>query len=85
MEPIIKIFSKWGTTHDGLFTFAQSQKHLGLYQRFGFWPRFLTAIMSLPVNPNGQQPLSLFSGLSGNERQETLIACADLTNEIYPA
>ena len=84
MEPIIKTFSKWGTTHDGLFTFAQSQKHLGLYQRFGFWPRFLTAIMSLPVNPNGQRSLSLFSELSANERQEALIACADLTNEIYP-
>jgi hypothetical protein len=25
---------------------APSPKHLGLYQRFGFWPRFLTAIMA---------------------------------------
>ena len=23
-----------------------SPKHLGLYQKFGFWPRFLTAIMA---------------------------------------
>ncbi len=35
-----------GTQHAGLFTFAHSQKHVGLYQRFGFWPRFLTALMS---------------------------------------
>lgn len=49
MEPIMDLFSRWGTTHAGLFTFAQSQKHVGLYQRFGFWPRFLTAIMSKPV------------------------------------
>src|SRR5688572_3110270 len=40
MEPIMALFSQWRTTHAGLFTFAQSQKHVGLYQRFGFWPRF---------------------------------------------
>ena len=34
-----------------LFTFAQSAKHVGLYQRFGFYPRFLTAVMSKPVAP----------------------------------
>jgi hypothetical protein len=39
-------FEKLGTKHIGLFTWAQSPKHLGLYQRFGFWPRFLTAIMA---------------------------------------
>ena len=49
MEPVMKCFAGWGTTHAGLFTFAQSPKHLGLYQKFGFWPRFLTAIMSKPV------------------------------------
>src|SRR5437763_6601592 len=49
MEPIMELFNKWGTKHAGLFTFPHSQKHVGLYQRFGFWPRFLTAIMSKPV------------------------------------
>src|ERR1051325_6326235 len=49
MEPVMELFDRWETRHAGLFTFAQSQKHVGLYQRFGFWPRFLTAIMSRPV------------------------------------
>src|SRR5919205_1970536 len=49
MEPIMELFDKWGTKHAGLFTFPHSQKHVGLYQRFGFWPRFLTAITSKPV------------------------------------
>src|ERR1043165_9025867 len=49
MEPIMGLFDKWETRHAGLFTFPHSQKHIGLYQRFGFWPRFLTAIMSKPV------------------------------------
>ena len=51
MEPVMECFARWGTAHAGLFTFAHSQKHVGLYQRFGFWPRFLTAIMSKPVEP----------------------------------
>src|SRR5689334_1798675 len=49
MEPIVGLFDKWGTTHAGLFTFPHSAKHLGLYQRFGFWPRFLTPVMSKAV------------------------------------
>ncbi|MGI8732730.1 MAG: GNAT family N-acetyltransferase [Pyrinomonadaceae bacterium] len=83
MEPIIALFSKWGTTHDGLFTFAQSQKHVGLYQGFGFWARFLTTIMSLPVEPDKQTSARLFSKLPPDERQEALRACNELTNEIY--
>ena len=49
LVPVMDTFSRWGTKHAGLFTFAQSSKHVGLYQKFGFWPRFLTAIMSKPV------------------------------------
>jgi GNAT superfamily N-acetyltransferase len=49
MEPVLACFDQWQTKHAGLFTFAQSQKHIGLYQKFGFYPRFLTAIMSKPV------------------------------------
>src|SRR5205085_998363 len=29
-------FDSWGTRHAGLFTFAQSAKHIGLYGKFGF-------------------------------------------------
>ncbi len=29
-------FDARGTTHTGLFTFAQSAKHIALYQKFGF-------------------------------------------------
>jgi GNAT superfamily N-acetyltransferase len=45
LEPTIQLFSKWNTKHAGLFTFAQSPKHIALYQKFDFWPRFLTAVM----------------------------------------
>ena len=46
---------KWHTKHAGLFTFAQSAKHVGLYQKFGFWPRFLTMVMSKPISPVEEQ------------------------------
>ncbi|MGH9970377.1 MAG: GNAT family N-acetyltransferase [Pyrinomonadaceae bacterium] len=83
MEPIMGLFSQWHTTHAGLFTFAQSQKHVGLYQRFGFWPRFLTAIMSLPVKQTKGSSVQLFSALPNEQREETLQACYDLTTQIY--
>jgi GNAT superfamily N-acetyltransferase len=51
MEPTIQLFSTWNTKHAGLFTFAHSTKHISLYQKFGFWPYFLTAIMSKKVSP----------------------------------
>ena len=54
MEPALACFEKWQTKHAGLFTFANSQKHIGLYQKFGYYPRFLTAIMSKPVEPSGR-------------------------------
>src|SRR5947209_7554514 len=56
MEPVMEIFSKWETKHAGLFTFPHSQKHVGLYQKFGFWPRFLTAIMSKPIEQTKSAP-----------------------------
>jgi GNAT superfamily N-acetyltransferase len=42
-------FADWGIAHAGLFTFAQSAKHVHLYRKFGFHPRFLTAIMAAPA------------------------------------
>jgi GNAT superfamily N-acetyltransferase len=84
MEPIMECFNTWGTTHAGLFTFAQSEKHVGLYRKFGFWPRFLTAIMSKPVGPTEQQlRWTTFSGVPEDERKGILVACRQLTDAIY--
>ena len=51
LDATMELFAAWGTRHVGLFTFAQSAKHVGLYQKYGFWPRFLTAVMTSPVDP----------------------------------
>src|SRR3990170_853751 len=84
VEPVMECFSRWKTVHAGLFTFADSQKHLGLYQRFDFWPRFLTAIMSKTVGPASPAvQWTRFSEVPGGERQAILNACRQLTDEIY--
>src|SRR5205085_2626954 len=84
MEPIIELFGKWGTRHAGLFTFAHSQKHVGLYQKFGFWPRSLTAIMSKPIeHTKGASRWTGFSEVPASERDGVLSACRELTGAIY--
>jgi GNAT superfamily N-acetyltransferase len=84
MEPVMELFNKWGTRHAGLFTFAHSQKHVGLYQRFGFWPRFLTAIMSKQIEHTERAPQwTRFSEVQLGERAGILSACRELTGAIY--
>ena len=84
MEPVVKLFNKWGTKHAGLFTFAHSQKHVGLYQKFGFWPRFLTAIMSKPAErTKGVSAWTKFSEVPGDDWENVLGGCRELTNTIY--
>lgn len=85
MEPIMNCFDRWDVEHAGLFTFAQSPKHLHLYQKYGFWPRFLTAIMSKPARP-GEGPLGWpkFSETPESEHAARLDACRELTAGFYP-
>src|SRR5262245_23932816 len=85
MAPIMECFERWGTRHAGLFTFPHSQKHIALYHRFGFWPRFLTALMSKPVAPADRQAAewTRFSDLPPNGQPRMLAACRDITNAIY--
>ncbi len=84
MEPIVELFDKWATTHAGLFTFPHSQKHVGLYQRFGFWPRFLTAIMSKPVEQvRKASRWTKFSEVASAERDDVLSAAREVTDAIY--
>ncbi|WP_319455096.1 MULTISPECIES: GNAT family N-acetyltransferase [unclassified Mycobacterium] len=84
MEPVMDCFAGWQTTHAGLFTFAQSQKHVGLYQRFGFWPRFLTAVMSKAVGTTSTTArYSRFSDLTDEDRPAALAVCRGLTDAIF--
>ncbi len=85
LDSTMELFAAWGTGHVGLFTFPHSAKHVSLYQRYGFWPRFLTAIMSRPVNGAARPPVgSVLSGVLPAERPAVLRAVTELTGAVYP-
>jgi GNAT superfamily N-acetyltransferase len=54
LEPVVESFERWGLRQAGLFTFASSPKHLGLYQSYGFWPGQLVVILAKPVSPEAE-------------------------------
>jgi len=79
------LFEQWGTRHAGLFTFPHSPKHIGLYQSFGFWPHYLTAVMAKAIEPDtAAARWSKFSDLSLEQRDTCLASCRALTDTLYP-
>ena len=80
------MIDSWGVRFAGLFTFAASAKHVALYEKYGFWPRFLTAIMSRPVlPPPAAAPGTLMSGLAAADRDEALARPASSPARSTPA
>jgi len=86
LERTINTFDRWGLKHSGLFTFPHSAKHVGLYQKFGYWPGYLTAIMKhtpsetgLPKSDNA--PI-LLSKLARSERVAAIKSCERITDGI---
>ena len=82
MQPIMDLFDQWQVRQAGLFTFPQSPKHIGLYQKFGFWPQHLTPLMERPVAPTGREH-STYSEVSDGDRSAILSACQDVTDAIF--
>lgn len=84
--PTMEIFRRWGMRHLGLFTFPHSPKHMALYQKFGFWPRDLVAIMAKEVGPvpdTAPADTSLFSEAQPEYRAQLLAACREVTDLIF--
>jgi GNAT superfamily N-acetyltransferase len=88
LEATMTIFDKWGLRHSGLFTFPQSAKHVCLYQKFGYWPRYLTAIMTRTPEANPALQVkragapALLSAFTKVEREQAIRACWKLTHKI---
>jgi GNAT superfamily N-acetyltransferase len=77
-------FDTWQTRNVGLFTFADSAKHVALYQKYGFYARFLTAIMSANAVRQTAAGWLRFSELSQAQREEALRSCRDVAETVYP-
>lgn len=85
IEAALATFARRGTRHVGLFTFAHSPKHSALYQKYGFWPRYITAIMGKPVGQaDPQVEWAAYSVLPADQQQASLAECRALTNAVYP-
>jgi GNAT superfamily N-acetyltransferase len=88
LEATMTIFDRWGLRHSGLFTFPQSAKHVALYQKFGYWPRYLTAIMTCTpeTHPASQSKRrgapTLLSMLTRSQREQAIQSCGKLTHKI---
>src|SRR6266511_2777759 len=81
LEKTMDVFDKWHIKHAGLFTFAESIKHIHLYQNFGFWPRFLTSVMSKTIELIQEPEYSQwarYSELTSNEKTKAIEECRHL-------
>lgn len=89
----MECFEQWGTRYMGLYTFATSLKHISLYRKFGFWPRFLT--MSMEKGLAGGDAVAgaggarlagaswtKFSDVASEGREELLNRCRILTGRV---
>ncbi|MFF7731400.1 GNAT family N-acetyltransferase [Streptomyces sp. NPDC007984] len=84
MEPVMACFDTWENRHLGLFTFSHSPKHVEVYRRYGFWPRFLTAIMKKQVTEGVTAPgRVLYGELDDTERPGALSLGRALTEAVY--
>jgi N-acetylglutamate synthase-like GNAT family acetyltransferase len=81
LEPVLEAFTRWEVRQAGLFTFADSPKHLGLYQKHGFWPGSLTAVAAREVGASPSSPLELVSG--PNPQASVLDEIRGLTDEVF--
>jgi len=83
LESTVKQFDKWGVKRTGLFTFPHSTKHVELYQRFGYWPQYLTALMTRtpPADESTPDP-KLLSEMSKPEQKKVVKDCARLAAQI---
>ena len=85
MAPVMELFERWGVRHAGLFTWPESPKHIGLYNKFGFWPQQLNPLLATEISaPAREAAYETFSaarerGLAG----DILAKCRELTGVIY--
>ncbi len=83
LSPVLEAFERWDVRQAGLFTFADSPKHLGLYQKHGFWPGALTIVAAKDTTAMAARSHALLS----NELEQGNVAHVDevraLTDEVF--
>ena len=83
LQPVLESFSRWGVRQAGLFTFPSSPKHIGLYQRHGFWPGSLTIVAAKPPTENARGPYALASKETGDRQAPLFDEIRELTDAVF--
>jgi GNAT superfamily N-acetyltransferase len=84
MPPVLELFEEWSVRQAGLFTFPQSPRHIGLYQKFGFWPQHLTALLEKQLRPNpGVDELPRHARLLDPGHDTDEADCRTLTDRLF--
>jgi hypothetical protein len=85
MEAVVELFERWGVRHAGLFTWPESPKHIGLYNKFGFWPQQLTPVLAAEVSPPTHEVAykTFSAGRTDSSADDILERCRQVTGAIY--
>jgi predicted N-acetyltransferase YhbS len=85
MEPVLDLFDCWAVRHAALFTFPESTKHLGLYNKFGFWPQELAPVLATEITrPEHPVVYKTFSAaLEQGSASHILAECRAVADAIY--
>jgi predicted N-acetyltransferase YhbS len=83
LQPVLEAFERWALRQAGLFTFAASPKHLGLYQKYGFWPGSLTVVMAKAVGAEPRGSFTLVSKQTESGRSLVLDEICRMTDQVF--
>jgi N-acetylglutamate synthase-like GNAT family acetyltransferase len=83
LRPVLEAFASWDVRQAGLFTFADSPKHLGLYQKHGFWPGSLTVVTAKETGSTAWRSHTLLSNELENRPGLVLDEIRGLTDQIF--
>jgi len=83
LRPVLEAFTTWDVRQAGLFTFAGSPKHLGLYQKHGFWPGSLTVVTAKETGPMTSRSHALVSNELENRHGLILDEVRGLTDQVF--
>ena len=83
LRPVLESFERWEVRQAGLFTFASSPRHIGLYQKHGFWPGSLTVVAAKPIATSANGSYALASEETANGRAGLLDEIRRLTDAVF--
>ncbi len=86
MRAAERMLDRRGFVHTALFTHPQSPGHLRLYQRHGFWPGALHAVMSRAVvdsDRSGKPEAVRLDALGATAREAALAGCRSVARAVF--